>query len=203
MTSWDNRRDELKQLRSHVHQLEHTISDKDEGIAQEHLNIERKDVWIQQSQEIAETKETELQQNHKKLQNSFQLVQQYHQPMQQRDRTINSIHQTVAVCEGRIQQLEKQESGHSLQYQQQILAGIGGGPTAAKTLAPAAVSIDTSTGMPVPPPNLKWQLGSRAPEKMAAGTAVVHDNNPSGSIKVQQIKTTPCLWQPTHTLHSA
>ena len=182
--------DEMEELRSRLRQLELTVSAKDTQIAQKQWDIERQEAEIQQSQRTVEAKERELQQNNQQMLTSIKLVQQYQEQVQQKDNTISDLQRIVATYERRIQHLEKEGSRCTPPHQHLSL----GGPAASKTVTSAAVHNSAEARMTSHPSTLKWKLGNRAPEGMAAGTAVVHGNtaffNPSGSNRIYSFQVT-------------
>ena len=193
-----NGKEEEEQLRSRVQQLQETVDVRERVIAQNQITVESKERELQQSQRTIETRERELRQKHEQLQTSKQLLQQCQQQIQQKDETIRELQQTVAARERKIQQLEQQERSTNPQ-RQRLLVTTERPPSAATNKMSATAQSGSgnkppATKIPAAAPTLKWEVGSRAPEKMAAGTAVVHQNtayfNPSSSDHVYAFQLT-------------
>ena len=129
-------------------------------------------------------------------------MQQCQQQIQQKDETIRELQQTVAARERKIQQLEQQERSTNPQ-RQRLLVTTERPPSAATNKVSAqggSGNKPPATKLPAVAPTVKWEVGSRAPEKMSAGTAVVDQNtayfNPSSSDHVYafQLTSTKAPW---------
>ena len=170
---------EVQEHQTRNTELQSVVEDKDRQLQAYATQLQAKDRQLQECQHTiasrehaVEMKERELQQTQGQLQASEHLVSEFQQSLQQKDKTIIDLQQTISAHERKSQQLEQQDTASRDQPQQKSV-------TRSQTMM-AAAKKDIS--------KMIWREGKNAPEKMARGEAVVHENTayfrPGSSYKV-------------------
>ena len=170
---------EVQEHQTRNTELQSVVEDKDRQLQAYATQLQAKDRQLQECQHTiasrehaVEMKERELQQTQGQLQASEHLVSEFQQSLQQKDKTIIDLQQTISAHERKSQQLEQQDTASRDQPQQKSV-------TRSQRMM-AAAKKDIS--------KMIWREGKNAPEKMARGEAVVHENTayfrPGSSYKV-------------------
>ena len=163
------------------------MNDKDTQILEQHRHLRAKDRQLEQSQcaiatrdQALEREERELQQTLEQLQASEQLQSKLQQSLKPKDKTITDLKETISDHERKIQQLQEQGDRASRDQPQQK-------PVTTPQKKVAAAQNDIS--------NTRWREGNSAPQAIARGATVVHENTayliPYGSHKVLSYENDP------------
>ena len=178
---------EAKEQQTRLTELEGIVNDKDAQILEQQRHLLAKERQLEQSQcaiatrdQALERKERELQQTQEQLQTSEQLQTELQQSLKQKDKTISELQETISDHERKIQQLQEQGDWASRDQLQQE-------PITTPQTKVAAAQNDIS--------NTRWREGNSAPQAIARGATVVHENTaylrPYGSHKVLSYENDP------------